>query len=140
MAMVVPESHNVTADVALNASTQHRVAPNHDPALSLAHEHHHGHQHHDTSTRKGREDELVFSKNTPFEKSRIPYQAPQDHDLHRRHQANNDPGLVEVIDAEKGAVSSPPLEEEDPQPHMVSVFYARYRIFFHIFLWLFFTG
>lgn len=138
--MVVPEYHDVTADVAHNTSTQRHGASNRDLALDLAHEHHHGHLHHDASAEKGREDELVYSKDTTFEKSTIPYQAPQDHDLHRRHQSNNDPGSVEIIDAEKGAMSSPPLEEEDPQSHKVSGFYSRYRMFFHIFLWLFFTG
>lgn len=138
--MVVPEYHDVTDGVAHNASNQHQIAPNRDPALDLAHERHHGHLHHDASAEKCREDELVYSKDTTFEKSTIPYQAPQDHDLYRRHQPNDDPGLIEVIDSKKGALSSPPLEEEDPQFHKFSSFYARYRIFFHLFLWLFFTG
>lgn len=118
--MVVLEDHNLTVDVVHNAST-----------------HHHGHLHHDPSAEKGREDELLYSEDTT---STIPYQNPQNHDLHRRHQSNNDPGSVEVIDAEKGAISSPPVEEEGPQSQKFSGFYARYRIFFHLFLWLFFTG
>lgn len=138
--MVVPDYHDVTSDAAHNASSQHHVAPNHDPALVLAHEHLHGHLHHAANAEKDREDELVYSKDTTFEKSAIPYQAPQEHDLHRRHQSNINPGSIELIDSEKGAMSSPPLEEEGPQSHKVSGFYARYRIFFHLFLWLFFTG
>lgn len=118
--MVVPEDLDLTVGVVHDASA-----------------HHHGHLHHDPSAEKGREDELLYSKDTT---STIPYQNPQNHDLHRRHQSNNDPGSVEVIDAEKGAMISPPVEEEDSQSHKFSGFYARYRIFFHLFLWLFFTG
>lgn len=140
MAKVVPEYHDVTDGVVHHSSTQHHVASNHDLALDLSHEHHHSHLHHDASAEQGREDELVYSKDTTFEKSTIPYQAPQDHSMHQRRQPNQDPDSVEIIDAEKGAMSSPPLEAEDPQSHRISGLYARYRIFFHLFLWLFFTG
>lgn len=138
--MVVPEYHDVTADVAHNASTQHHVAPNHDPAPDLVHEHHHGHLHHDASVEKGQGIELVLSKDTALEKSSIPYHAHHDRDLPQRHPSNNGPGSIEAIDAEKIAMNSPPSEEEGPQSQKVSGLYARYRIYFHFFLWLFFTG
>lgn len=138
--MVVPKYHDVTADVVHNVSTQDHVAPNHDPAPDLVYEHHHGHLQHDASSEKGRGIESVYSKGSAFEKSSIPYHAHYDRDLPQRHPSDKGPGSVGAIDAEKIAMNSPPSEEEDPQSQKVSAFYARYRIYFHLFLWLFFTG
>ena len=146
------EYQDVTADTldGHNASAQHDVVPSTDPALEKSHEHHHGHLHHDARAEKGREDEVVYSKGTTFERSVIPHQDPQDHDLHRRHHPDLAEGLnkghineksaqTEIVDAEKGNLS-PIRSEEDPQSHKFARFYATYRIFFHLFIWLVFTG
>ena len=138
--MVVPKYHDIATDVAHNTSTQHHVAPNHDPAPDLVHEHHHGHLQHDESGETGREIESVYSKDTALEKSSIPYHAHHDRDLPQRHPSDKGPGSIEAIDVEKIATHSPPSEEESPQPGKLLAFYTRYRIYFHLFLWLFFTG
>ena len=138
--MAAPGHDDVMADGLHNTSNQRHVEVNHDPALALDREHHHAHLHHDAHAEQGREDEVVYSIGTTFEKSTIPQQDPQDHDLHRRHHPSKHQGAMEVIDAEKGIMSPAPLEEEDPQSHKVSAFYVKYRIFFHLFVWLFFTG
>lgn len=137
--MAAPEHREPThiAPHAHNSSPQHHVVPNLDPALEISNEHHHRHLHHDAFAEKGREDEVVYSKGTTFEKSIIPEESPQDHDLHRRRHPEK--GGVEVEDAEKG-VSPIRSEEADPQTHTFSRFYAKYRIFFHLFIWLLFTG
>ncbi len=120
-----------------NTSPQHHVPPNPDPALDISHEHHHRHLHHDSFAEKGREDEVVYSKGTTFESSTIPEESPQDHELHRRHHPEK--VEIKVGDAEKG-MSSVGSEDEDPQTHTFSRFYAKYRILFHLFIWLLFTG
>ena len=137
--MATPEYHDPAQTVphTHNTSPQHRVVTNLDPALETAHEHHHRHLHHDAFAEKGREDEVIYSKGTTFERSTIPAESPQDHELHRRHHPEK--GTVDVGDAEKG-LSLVQSEEEDPQTHTFSRFYARYRIFFHLFIWLLFTG
>ncbi|MCJ1273042.1 hypothetical protein MMC21_000831 [Puttea exsequens] len=124
------ESHNL--------SSQHHVITNHDPALDKSHEHHHQHLHHDANAEKGRQDEVVYSKGTTFEKSTVPHQDPQDHDLHRRKHAE-DGGKSRNPDPER--LDLEPVElEDDPQSHNFSRFYRRYRMFFHLVIWFFFTG
>jgi len=137
--MAAPDYHDPTQTVVQthDTSSQHHVVPNSDPALETSHEHHHQHLHHDAFAEKGRQDEVVYSKGTTFERSNIPNESPQDHELHRRHHGEK--GGVEVGDAEKG-ISQVRYQEEDPQTHTFSSFYGKYRIFFHLFIWLLFTG
>ncbi len=123
-----------------NASAQQHIIASDDPALDKAHEHHHKHLHHDANAEKGREDEVVYSKGTTFEKSTIPHQDPQDHDLNRRIHADVTASAPsDSKDIEKLGLA-PIDSEEDPQTHTFSNFYRRYRIFFHLLIWLFFTG
>ena len=139
--MSAPEYVDVTAKAAHehNMSAQKHVMPNNDPALDMSHEHHHGHLHHSTHVEQGREDDVVYSKDTTLEKSAIPHQDPQDHDLHRRHLVSETKMATEDVDAEKGALS-PIRSEEDPQTHTLSTVYTKHRVFFHLFIWLLFTG
>ena len=140
--MAAPTYNDVTADLPKehNTSPQHHVTPNSDPALNVSREHHHAHLHHDTYSEQDREDEVVYSKGTTFERSTIPHQDPLDHALHRRsNAAEHDSGRVDVADAEKGTLE-PVRSEEDPQTHTFSTFYAKHRIYFHLFIWLLFTG
>ncbi|KAI9753566.1 MAG: hypothetical protein M4579_005083 [Chaenotheca gracillima] len=130
--MSTREYEDVTRDA-------HGMIHNTDPALDPAREHHHAHLHHDANAERGREDEVVYSTGTTFDKSTIPDASPQDDELHRRHHAEKS-GL-DVSDAEKGTMSPAATEEEvDPRRHSFSSLYAKYRIFAHIFIWLFFTG
>ena len=139
--MSAAENVDVTAKAGHehNASAQRHVIPNNDPALEKSHEHHHGHLHHSAHAEQGREDDTVYTKGTTFEKSTIPHQDPQYHDLYRRRLVSQTNMTTEAVDAEKGALS-PVRSEEDPQTHTFSKFYAKYRVFFHFFTWLLFTG
>jgi hypothetical protein len=123
-----------------NASLQHNVEENSDLALHLSREHQHGHIHHSVRAEVGHPEEVVYSKGTTFEKSTIPDADPQDHELHRRHHAEKNG--IKYGDAEQGGHSVQPIqeEEEDPQTHTFSRFYVHWRIFFHVFIWLLFTG
>lgn len=118
---------------------QHDVELNSDLALHLSREHHHQHIHHSAHAREGRTDEVVYSKGTTSEKSTVPDASPQDHELHRRHHPEKN-GFAHG-DAEQGENISPIQEEENnPQTHLFSRFYVYSRIFFHIFIFLLFTG
>ena len=136
-----PDYVDVTVtDETHNASPQKHVIANDDPALDKAHEHHHAHLHHDLNAEKGRNDEVVYSKGTTFESSTVPHQDPQDHDIHRRKHAEVAAGGLPAFgDPEKNGLS-PIRSEEDPQTHTFSNLYRRYRLFFHLFIWLLFTG
>lgn len=120
-----------------NASKQRHIITNSDPALDTAHEHHHGHLHHNAFAEEGREDEVVYSKDTTFERSMIPNQDPMDHNVHRRKHPEGETektGIYNVVDTEKGDVSSDSNAEEgfhghsqekDPKSHTFSKFYAK---------------
>jgi hypothetical protein len=120
-----------------NTSTQHDVELNSDLALHLSREHHHQHIHHSAHAQKGRTDEPFYSKGTTSEISAIPDAGPQDHELHRRHHPEKN-GFAHG-DAEQGGNINP-IQEEDPQTHAFSGFYVYWRTFFHIFIFLLFTG
>lgn len=138
--MATLQNHDVAANVAHSASAQHQEALNHSPPADSAHQHNHGHLHHDAHAEQGRDEEVTYFQDTTVEKGIIPHQDPQSNDLHRRLHSNNHQSSAEILDTEKGAMSSIPLEEEDPQSHKAAGFYTKYRIFFHVFIWLFFTG
>ena len=127
-----------------NSSAQQDVIVNDDPVLNKANEHHHVHIHHDANAEKGREEEVVYSEGATFEPRVIPHQDPQDHGLHHRKQAENtDKSIASTRDAERGSTSitlGHIQSEEDPQTHTGSTFYQRYRIYFHVTVWLFFTA
>ena len=123
-----------------NASPQVGVEKNTDPALEYAHEHQHSHLHHSAAAMKGREEDVVYSKNTTDEPSTIPRADIMDDALHRRHVTESKDGM-HVHDAEKGGLSPSQTEsEEDPRRHTLSSLYARSKIFVHLFIWLLFTG
>ncbi len=125
----VPDTHN--------SSAQDHVARNPDPALDRSHEHHHPHVHHDAFAEKGREDEVVYSQGTTSDRSNIPDQNPMNHGLHQRH--HDAKGEVNIGDSEKG-LSPIRSQDDDQKPSKFSGFYTKYRIFFHLFIWLVFTG
>lgn len=144
----IPEYHDVASDRVSkeaglghshghNSSLQTDVEQNPDLTLHFSKEHQHKHLHHSSFAEKGREDEVVYSKGTTFEKSNIPEQDPLDHHLHRRKASEKDG--ISIDDAEKGQTLSLP-GEEDPQTHSFSRFYAKCRWAFHVFIWLLFTG
>ena len=141
-----PSMVDLTNDLgeAHNSSAQHNVVPNDDPALDRIYEHHHAHIHHDANAEKGREDEVVYSKGTTLKSRVIPHQDPQDHESHRKKKVETtDKSIVSSRDPEKGSTSvvlGHIQNEEDPQTHTGSSFYQRYRIYFHVVVWIYFTA
>jgi len=137
-----------SASLEHNRSSQQHVVLNDDPALEVSHEHFHAHLHHDELAERGRDDDIAYSNGTTFEKSNILDQGVMDHNLHRRKHpqgqvSKNGKGTIGITDEERGSIGPEGMSreaEEDPQDHQWSHFYARYRIFFHLFIFLLFTG
>ena len=122
-----------------NASSQQDVRQNPDLALHFSREHQHQHLHHSERAEAGRTDEVVYSKDTTFGKEHgphVPEQIHEDQQLHHRHHEKNNA----IQDAEIGELGLVASDEDEPKKHRFSRFYARYRIFFHLFIWLLFTG
>ena len=122
-----------------NASAQHHVQRNNDPALDIAHEHHHAHLHHDARASMSHDQEVAYSKGTTYEKSAIPDQDPHDRHVHQQVDSSDTKSPAAFEDREKGPLSSD-RSDEDPRTHTLSNFYIKNRIFFHMFIWLLFTG
>lgn len=121
-----------------NFSSQQHVQINNDPALDTANEHRHGHLHHSANAEKGCE-QMEYSTGTTYEQSNIPSQDPHDRYVHRRDPPDGPTIPSAIPDAEKGDFSREG-SEEDPRTHTLSNFYLKFRVFFHAFVWLLFTG
>lgn len=106
-----------------NTFTQDLIAQNNDPVLDSAHQHHHGHLHHDGPVEEVDEDERAYANGSAIDKSPIPDQITHDHDVHKSEGTHQND-----------------IEVGDPQSQKPPGFYPKYRIFFHLFIWLFFTG
>ena len=121
-------ANTVTHDA--NAVLLNHVVQNRDPASEIGQE----------PLSHSRDDEAGYSKGIELKKNAVPSQESQAHDLHRRNQPDDIKTPGETADMEKADMSSPLSEEADSQPWTPPSFYARYRIFFHLGIWLFFTG
>ena len=121
------------------SSPQQGMIPNEVPALQDSNERHHDHVHPNSDLEKGQEDEIIPSYDTSLEGRTIPHQKSRDHELHKRRHADKAKEPTAAVDPEQGTMSLSHFEE-NPQTHAFSSFYKRYRIFFHLFIWLVFTG
>ncbi|OCL08719.1 sodium/nucleoside cotransporter 1 /nucleoside cotransporter 1 [Glonium stellatum] len=130
-----------------NASPMRGVVENTDPALDVAHEHHHAHLHHSAFSEKGRHDDITYSKGTTAEPHVIPEADPMDNALHHRKHPERGEKDIEKTggfgtdDVDKDSMSPARGNgEEDPQRHAFARFYTKYKIIFHIFIAMLFTG
>ena len=134
-----------------NPSSQRGVAQNEDMTLHYSHEHQHNHMHHAPGALSGRADDILFAKGTTLDKSNI---HEQDHSHHAHSHLTmtetkdhiyNDTTTSSDIEkeAEKGDFNATRVDTndiDDPKKHRFSRFYRKYRLFFHIFIWLVFTA
>lgn len=126
-----------------NSSRQKSVEENPDIALHYSHEHQHNHMHHGRASLSGRHDDILYSKGV--DKAHVP---DQDFSHHHKHpQVDTKDQLSSESDPEKGGVSPTEVNTnetgitgEDGRKHRFSRFYRKHKIFFHLFIWLFFTG
>ncbi|ETN46366.1 uncharacterized protein HMPREF1541_00550 [Cyphellophora europaea CBS 101466] len=131
-----------------NPSTQPDVDQNPDLTLHYSHEHQHDHMHHGRTSLAGRHDDILYARGTTEDQ----HIGHQDHS-HTTHQhpkgahvgVDSKDHSYSETDAEKGEVGTDPTkvatnETDDGRNHRFSRFYRKYKIFFHLFIWLVFTG
>jgi CNT family concentrative nucleoside transporter len=117
----------------------------HDPALDPSHEHTHEHLHHGHRISQDGRDQATYTIGTTNEPSIIPNPSPEDHlHYHEKSEKNKGDG-INVDDVEKGEMGnisqvSTSSGEADPKNHRYSSFYRRYRIWFHLAIWIVATG
>ena len=121
-------SNSVAHDPNATAARDHGVQ-SHEPASEVAHEHTHS-----------RGDEAGYSKGITLGKAAASDQELQPHDLHRRHLPEDSKVQPGISDPEKADLAHGLTEEADSRSGSFSKFYAKYRIVFHLGIWLFFTG
>jgi concentrative nucleoside transporter, CNT family len=133
-----------------NPSVQTGVRPNDDLALHYSHEHQHDHLHHGRTSLAGRHDDILFARGAT-EDQHIGHQDHSHTVNHHRKSAQvgvdskDHSGTYSETDAEKGDLGVEPTrvgtnETEDGRRHCFSRFYRKYKVFFHLFIWLVFTG
>ena len=120
-------------------SPQQSVMKVDDPTPQSSRGHHPDRIHHESHAEKGREDDVIYTYGTTFKESTFPHQNPQDQDLHRKRHTDMAKEPAAAVDLEQGTMF-PSHSEEDPQPYTFAKIYKRYRIFFHIFFMIVFTG
>ncbi|KAF2154765.1 CNT family concentrative nucleoside transporter [Myriangium duriaei CBS 260.36] len=136
-----------------NSSLQTGVVPSTDPALDTANEHNHEHLHHGASSLdRNRHEDVVYASGPGADAHSIPSTAvphEKTDGLHQRHVGTDNSSPADI---EKGAVGynvsknelgyneNSASEELDPQHHGFARFYKHYRIVFHAFLAMLFTG
>ncbi|KAK2808902.1 hypothetical protein FQN50_004378 [Emmonsiellopsis sp. PD_5] len=98
--------------------------PSPDPALDPANQHHHAHRQHTEFAEKGREDDVVYSKESNID--------------HGNHSQSDADGVGKDGDVEAGRT------EEGEQPNVYVQIWRRYRrqciIAIHAIIWMLFTG
>ena len=115
-----------TVDGNQNAPSPESDESNNKSASSKSLEYQHAHLHHTANAKNGGEDEVLYSHGkTPIQNA--------------AGSANVSQGPSHPAEPEKRSLDQFSVEE-DPQSHTLSAFYSRYRLFFHLFVWLVFTG
>jgi hypothetical protein len=129
-----------------NPSRQEGVTENNDLALRYSHEHQHQHLHHGRTSISGRHDDILYAKGTTLDKH-VPTQdfSHHPHSVDAKDQLYG--GSSDSTDAEKGGLHATRVSttgtndgENAGRKYRFSTFYAKYKIFFHLFIWLLFTG
>lgn len=82
------ETTKSTTSVDMTGHSPHQI----DPALQTEHQHHHEHHHHTAFAEQGREEEVVYSKDTAFEKGIVPDPTPLDHASKNHSQSDAETG------------------------------------------------
>lgn len=77
-----------------NSTTTHdagtQISPYVDPALQPEHQHTHVHHNHTAYAEHGRQEEVVYTSDTAFEKGIVPDQTPLDHASKSHSQSEKD--------------------------------------------------
>lgn len=115
-----------------NVSVEHNQAQNQEQAATILDDHSRGQQlHHDTDVELGQKKEIGYQNSATNQNDPNPYD--QAHPDDPKKQPSH---MISTENEELGHVTS----EADPKGHSLSTFYVKYRMFFHLIIWLFFTG
>ena len=141
-------THHDIPDHGHNLSMQQSVDENPDLALHYSHEHQHKHLHHGRPSLAGKHDEVLYAEGTDIDNHLgFVNNGPQDYEKHQLRKPSeqiHEKDFSNSSDAEKGIVDPTRImtnsSEDDGKKHRFSRTYAKYKIFAHIFIWLFFTG
>jgi CNT family concentrative nucleoside transporter len=128
-----------------NASPMTGVAHNPDPALDISHEHHHEHLHHTAFAEKGHTEHVAYTTGTTDEPSIIPHADHRDHHLHLHERTSVDVEKNGGLDVKNhGSLdrreSDDVVEGDAPRRRTFKSYYRQYKVFFHVFLAMLFTG
>lgn len=128
-----------------NPSRQAGVDENPDLTLHYSHEHQHTHLHHNRASLAGRQDDVLYAEGTTYDRSNIGDQGPQDYNTHHLRAAPVDEKDFIAMEGGKATMEGPTgtnVSEDEGQgrSHRISRAYSKYKIFVHLFIWLFFTG
>lgn len=104
---------------------------NQEPAATALDEHSHGHLHRDPHVELDQKKEIGEHNSPTNQNSPASYDQAQPDDT-KKHSSRVIGGEIQDL----GHVTS----DADPKGHSLSSFYVKYRIFFHLIIWLFFTG
>lgn len=85
------ENTESKTSVDVDVHSSHQI----DPALQPEHQHHHAHHHHTAFAEQGREEEVVYSKDTAFEKGIVPEPTALDHASKSHSQSDEEMGETE---------------------------------------------
>lgn len=103
-----------------------------DPALDTDRAHQHPHVHH----ANGSNCDVTYTIGTTVDPPNIPPQSPRSSPAPYEKD-----GIPAAFDVEKGSDGSKEAPESAEKPRWTfSAFYRKYKIFFHIFFFAFFTG
>lgn len=145
------ERHGVHHDIpdhGHNPSLQKDVIENPDMTLHYSHEHQHNHMHHGRSSLVDRHDDILFAKGGAID-NRHDFIVDQDHSHHQHAMKPTVDAKDHVYsetstsDPEKAGLETARIETndtDDEQKHRFSRFYRKYKLFFHLFVWLVFTA
>ncbi len=135
---------NINHEHPPNSSVQQNIVYGHDRALDSVQEFHTAHSQHDDNAESGRDEDVPESKEATLEPHAISYEGPQDPNLKHRKEADAVEKSVESRSYTENGSASVVLGHEqiveDARSQAGPTFYQRYRIFFHLIIWLFFTG
>ncbi|KAJ5606518.1 hypothetical protein N7510_009299 [Penicillium lagena] len=96
-----------------------------DPALQPEHQHQHAHLHHTAFAERGRDDDVIYTKDASFEKGNVPDPTPLDHTPKSQSDDNKDVETADNYPAQR--------------PWYRRVL-KHWRHFAHAVIWLLFTG
>lgn len=112
---------------------------NENPASNVAHKHNQTQSHHGLPQSIKQDQDSGYPKGPTFEKDILANEGANDQAVYQHQDSTKSKLPADFIDSENGP---PSLDhsERDSRARSFSKIYLRYRIIFHLLIWLLFTG